>query len=74
MPNVPMTPTCAETKAAISRIEHNSAGQGAGPSGKKAGPPTGIEGGSGGNCKSGESAGVPPYYKGQDWIAGSGRK
>ena len=75
MPNLPMTQTCEETKAAISRIEHNSAGQGAGPSGKKAGPPTAIEGGSGSNFKSGTSAGVPTHVKGGDWITpGNGRK
>lgn len=74
MPNLPMTQTCEETKAAIARIEHNSAGQGPGPSGKKAGPPSEIAGGSGANTKSGSSAGVPPTTKGQDWIGGSGRK
>lgn len=72
MPNLPMTPTCEEVKSNIAKIEHNSAGQGSGPSGKRGGPPTGIEAGSGSNIKGG---GCQPTTKGADWISpGSGRK
>ncbi len=46
--------TKAEAEGAISSIEHNSGGQGPGPSGKKAGPPTGAETGSQKN----ETAGI----------------
>lgn len=38
--------TVAEVKGNIASIEHNSAGAGPGPSGKRAGPPTEIGGGS----------------------------
>ena len=38
--------TTSEAEANIKSIEHNSAGQGPGPAGKKGGPPTGIETGS----------------------------
>lgn len=42
----PHVHTVAEAEANIRSIEHNSAGQGPGPSGKKAGPPTGAATGS----------------------------
>jgi len=42
----PHVHTTSEAEANIRDIEHNSAGQGPGPSGKMAGPPTGIETGS----------------------------
>ena len=38
--------TTSEAEANIRSIEHNSAGQGPGPAGKKGGPPTGAETGS----------------------------
>jgi hypothetical protein len=55
-----------EARAAIKSIEHNSSGPG-GPSGKMAGPPTGIEGGSGSNQTVGKQNDIPPSTKGTDW-------
>lgn len=43
--------TTSEAEANIRSIEHNSAGQGPGPGGKHAGPPTGIESGSQNNTE-----------------------
>ena len=59
-----------EVKSNISKVEHNSAGQGPGPSGKKGGPPTGIEAGSGSNETASDS--VVPKHKGGDWISEHG--
>lgn len=70
MSMAPHVHSVEESKANIAKIEHNAAGQGPGPSGKHGGPPTGIEGGSGGNENSGGS--VVPRSKGADWIANKG--
>jgi hypothetical protein len=66
MGNQPHIHTVEEAKANIKRIEHNSEGGN--------GPPSGIEGGSGGNYNTGTTEGVPPKTKGGDWIGGSRRK
>lgn len=68
MSNAPHVHSVEEAKSNINRIEHNSGGQGPGPSGKKGGPPTGIEGGSGANENSGGS--VVPRSKGADDLTG----
>jgi hypothetical protein len=70
MGNQPHVHHVDEVKANISRIEHNSSGQGPGPSGKRGGAPTGIEGGSGGNEMASDE--VVPKTKGGDWISGKG--
>jgi len=60
MGNQPHVHTVEETKANIKRIEHNTEGS--------YGPPTGAEGGSGGNFNTGTTEGVPPKKKGDDWV------
>ena len=59
----PHVHTVEETKSATKRIEHNTMGS--------YGPPTSIEGGSGGNYVTGTTEGVPPSTKGADWITPS---
>lgn len=68
MGNQPHVHSVEETKSNIAKIEHNSSGPGSGPSGKKAGPPTGIEGGSSKNYNTGTTNGVPPKEKGADTV------
>lgn len=67
MGNQPHVHSVEEAKANIARIEHNETGAGPGPSSKKGGAPTGIEGGSGSNETASDS--VVPKHKGGDWIA-----
>jgi hypothetical protein len=70
MGNQPHVHSVDEAKANISRIEHNAAGQGPGPSGKRGGPPTGVEGGSGANETAADHK--MPKHKGGDWITEHG--
>ena len=70
MSQAPHVHSVEEVHSNINRIEHNSAGQGPGPSGKHGGAPTGIEGGSGGNEVTGGD--VVPRTKGGDWISHRG--
>ncbi len=60
--------TTDEAKGGIRDIEHNSAGAGPGPSGKMAGPPTEIGGGSAKNITT-PTPGVTSSEKGADWIS-----
>jgi len=55
----PFTKTVEETKANIKKIEKNTQGS--------YGPPTAIDGGSGGNYNTGTTESVPPKKKGDDW-------
>lgn len=71
MSNAPHVHSVEETMANIKRIEHNSSGQGPGPSGKMGGAPTGIEAGSGANENTGGSTDKNPRSKGADWVNGS---
>lgn len=68
MSNAPHVHSCDEVKQNIARIEHNASGPSS-PSGKKAGPPTGIEGGSAANRNSGNVPDVTSSSKGDDWIS-----
>jgi hypothetical protein len=71
MSNAPHVHSVEETKANISKVEHNASGQGPGPSGKKGGPPTGIEGGSGSVLNTGGDSNQSPKHKGAEDITGS---
>lgn len=66
MGNQPHVHSVDEAKSNIRSIEHNSSGTGPGPSGKRGGAPTGIDGGSGSLEKASDS--VVPKHKGGDWI------
>lgn len=70
MSNAPHVHSVEEVHSNIAKIEHNSTGQGPGPSGKHGGPPTGIETGSVGVRNTGGD--VLPKSKGADWISGKG--
>lgn len=61
MGNQPHVHTVEEAKGNIKRIEKNSMGS--------YGPPTAIDGGSGGNQNTGTTEGVPPRTKGADWAS-----